>query len=261
MNNEETQMVNEETVIRQSKEVSSETAVPMKKSGWKRVAISGVSGILLGSAATLLTSAVPVEDSPEQESGDSASMTESSTDMAFEDCKVAEGVNDEMSFGEAFAAARSEVGAGGVFAWRGNMYGTYYGTEWDSMSEDEKNAYWNRVHHTDYAANEPVVEEVEVVDVEPEIEVLGIETVSDDAGNEVVVGSLSIDDEAVAIVDIDMDGTFEVAMADIDHNGEISVDEVADIQQAGITTDDLMQAMECQDLADNGMGNDTDYYV
>ncbi len=40
-------------------------------------------------------------------------------------------VNDNMSFAEAFAAARAELGPGGVFEWNGQLYGTFYATEVD----------------------------------------------------------------------------------------------------------------------------------
>lgn len=45
---------------------------------------------------------------------------------------VSEGtVTDDMSFSEAFAAAREELGPGGVFEWNGQLYGTFYATEVD----------------------------------------------------------------------------------------------------------------------------------
>ena len=47
-------------------------------------------------------------------------------------------VSDSMSFSEAFAAARAEVGPGGSFTWHGKVYGTYYKNEWDSMSSQEQ---------------------------------------------------------------------------------------------------------------------------
>jgi hypothetical protein len=43
----------------------------------------------------------------------------------------AHSVHDEMSFAEAFAAARAETGAGGVFEWRGQVFATFYATEVD----------------------------------------------------------------------------------------------------------------------------------
>jgi len=54
---------------------------------------------------------------------------------------VAVSVNDEMNFSDAFASAREEVGAGGVFGWNGEIYNTYYESELSAMSKAEINAY------------------------------------------------------------------------------------------------------------------------
>ena len=50
-------------------------------------------------------------------------------------------VNDDMSFNEAFNAAREEVGPGGVFYWHGGVYGTYSEDEWDDMTDEEKSDF------------------------------------------------------------------------------------------------------------------------
>ena len=54
-----------------------------------------------------------------------ADESEGQPEWADAEINVATGVTDEMSFGEAFAAARAEVGAGGAFEWRGEVYNTY----------------------------------------------------------------------------------------------------------------------------------------
>lgn len=64
------------------------------------------------------------------------------------DMDVAHGVDDSMSFNQAFAAARHEVGPGGLFVWHGNTYGTYYANEWNAMSPEDKDQYWADVNHT-----------------------------------------------------------------------------------------------------------------
>ncbi len=65
----------------------------------------------------------------------------------------ASSVNDDMSFNEAFAAARAEVGPGGCFVWHGNVYGTYTSAEWNAMTPAEQAEF---THHamgdTDYHA-------------------------------------------------------------------------------------------------------------
>lgn len=53
----------------------------------------------------------------------------------------AHSVRDDMSFSQAFATARQEVGAGGVFHWRGQCYGTYYQNEWQSMDAEARHSF------------------------------------------------------------------------------------------------------------------------
>ena len=50
-------------------------------------------------------------------------------------------VGQHLSFADAFAAARAQVGPGGVFHWHGHDYGTYYETEWDAMSDAQQAQY------------------------------------------------------------------------------------------------------------------------
>ena len=54
---------------------------------------------------------------------------------------IASNVSDEMSFAEAFEAARGEVGPGGVFVWRGQPYHTYSAEEWSAMGESDQMVY------------------------------------------------------------------------------------------------------------------------
>ena len=50
-------------------------------------------------------------------------------------------INDDMSFAEAFAQARAELGPGGAFEWRGGVFGTYLREEWNSMSHSEQQEF------------------------------------------------------------------------------------------------------------------------
>jgi hypothetical protein len=52
--------------------------------------------------------------------------------------EFASGINDEMSFKEAYEAARNEVGDEGFFNWKGNSYHTLTKEEWDSLSEEDR---------------------------------------------------------------------------------------------------------------------------
>lgn len=67
---------------------------------------------------------------------------------------IAFDVNNDMSFGQAFAAARAEVGSGGVFEWRGDLYSTYTAEEWRNLTPVERTDYnshfaWNNIDHTE----------------------------------------------------------------------------------------------------------------
>ena len=110
------------------------------KAAWKKVAVSGVAGILLGASAMYVTDAFaanteetpdtkPEEENPSQ---DAAAANDNAS------IKVAES-HDEQSFKEAFDAARAEVGPGGAFHWHGNIYSTYTEDEWNNMTDAEKN--------------------------------------------------------------------------------------------------------------------------
>lgn len=71
------------------------------------------------------------------------------------------------SFQEAFASARHEVGPGGVFSWRGNLYSTYTGDEWNRLSPAQQAGFSAGVR-----ALEPLEDDVELIDsgTGPEVE-------------------------------------------------------------------------------------------
>lgn len=73
--------------------------------------------------------------------GDGEDVQADLQDQAESHLQIAHHVNDGMSFDEAFAAARAEVGAGGVFVWRGGVYGTYNSDEWNAMSAEDRAAF------------------------------------------------------------------------------------------------------------------------
>jgi hypothetical protein len=84
---------------------------------------------------------------------------------------IASTVNNNMDFNHAFASARTEVGAGGAFVWKGKIYDTYYNEEWDAMSDDQHAQYNHSVHVTIPEENHAVSEVHE-----PTIEPLSIST-------------------------------------------------------------------------------------
>lgn len=111
---------------------------------WKKVTLGTTSGILLGAGA--IQGVNYIKANQEDVNADSTERGTAEADVpVHEDAPVAH-VSNSMSFDQAFAAARAEVGPGGVFAWHGGIYGTYYETEWDAMSDAQKTAYAQSVH-------------------------------------------------------------------------------------------------------------------
>ena len=130
-------------------------AQPIKK-GPKvgRILGGAAAGVALGAAATVLSSGTPVD-------GAEANGGEEVPTWSDGEVPVAHGVNDDMSFTEAFNTARTEVGPGGAFEWHGNIYHTYNKTEWDNMSAEDKAAFGQHFSWTGSATAQN--DEVEVV--------------------------------------------------------------------------------------------------
>ena len=133
----------------------SQPAQPIKK-GPKvgRILGGAAAGVALGAAATVLSSGTPVD-------GAEAHGGEEVPTWSDGEVPVAHGVNDDMSFTEAFNTARTEVGPGGAFEWHGNIYHTYNKTEWDNMSAEDKAAFGQHFSWTGSATAQN--DEVEVV--------------------------------------------------------------------------------------------------
>ena len=107
-----------------------------KQSMWKKVAVGAGTGILLGAGATILSASAPI-DHTEGDEGEG----EQHPEWTDGEVPVATSVSDEMSFSEAFAAARTEVGSGGVFEWHGNIYSTFTEEEWNGMTAEQRDEY------------------------------------------------------------------------------------------------------------------------
>ena len=132
-------MSNEETMYMPSADQAESTTQsyhPHKalKTGWQRVVIGGISGIAVGSAATYAATHLIESDTATHGANDAAAQSA--------EHNMATSVTDDMSFADAFAAARAEVSEGGVFAWKGNIYSTYTAQEWDSMTPQQQMDYF-----------------------------------------------------------------------------------------------------------------------
>lgn len=248
-----------------------------KKSGvWRNVVIGGVSGIMFGAGATLLTSAITSDKGEEPVEKPEPVKPEPETNpnehpLTDGEVPLAHNVNDSMSFAEAFAAARAEVGPGGVFEWHGQLYGTYYADEWNSMSAAERAEYnshfaWSGGSHTGgshasggshggetHHHEEPVKPVTPDKPVGPDKPVVthddDIKTVSID-GHEIKVATVvhnsdgtnhaavAIDGHPAVLTDLNGDGVFDYIITDTNGDNVINGNELIEMNFR-VTTDDL----------------------
>lgn len=248
---------------------------------WRSAAVGAGAGVLMGAGATILTSATTVDpDSPAKPGHDG---TESPENPVWVDDQipVATTVTDEMSFADAFETARTEVGAGGVFEWRGNIYNTYTADEWNAMSDEERAEFGSHFDWPETPAatvvEEPVVvqtgshtaqgsvvptqgDDIEVVSVdhptvtpannqmdngdlaEDEPEVQVLGVVQDESG--AYVGGMVVDGQEALLVDVDGDMTFDAMAVDVNGDGQISDNEIVDISDQQIAVNDFANMAE-----------------
>ena len=256
-NNENTKT--EETETSDNKDNAAKGEKPI----WKKVAVGAGSGIFLGSAATLLSASAPLGHAE----GENAEEEGSETHPEWTDgeVSVASSVSDDMSFSEAFTAARNEVGSGGVFEWHGNIYSTFTEDEWNGMTAEQIDEYgshfsWHSDNsstetassthsstssHSAHATDEVEVsevtqtshtEEVAGVDVDPEVEVLGVVHDEESGAN---IAGLAVDGQEVVLIDVNGDETFDIMGADVNGDQQLSQNEIVDISGQNLAVNDL----------------------
>lgn len=278
-----------------------------KNNTWQYVAIGGTAALLLGVggayAATHMGDDKPEAPEPEDLSdafADTAGATVHhdhhhhttfhsrmhSTLMG--DMRIAE-VSDSLSFDDAFAAARAQVGPGGIFEWRGGIYGTYYANEWNAMSDEEREIFAMRTSETDIyggdadPATTRVGDDGNIVAVKDDgsYEYLGeVETrYSDGSSERIAYGRIAGQD--ISYFDVDGDGATDYMAIDRNQNGRWDDGEVRDMRtqstMRGVTSDNISEEIRIDHgdatvvsmiatdadgtqhdyLADNGMGTST----
>lgn len=233
--------------IDETKVIAEKTSKKNRPTHNSAYAAGGFAAGAAAASAVNLDAATPMEDAPEENEVIVA------TD---EGIQVAQ-VNDEASFAEAFADARSQVGPGGVFEWQGKVYNTYYKEEWDALSDAERSEFQHRIDYGDMSDNNDAhtsAAETQTTGISDDTPVEMIDE-NGDSDVEVIVGEIdgmdaaivSADGAEMLLVDVDDDGTMDVLIADVDNDGYISDDEGINISSEGIEMDDLY-AMQNDDV-------------
>ncbi len=252
MNTEDTILDNNGSeVTQQSEEITIQDNLQKteKSNGvWKKVAMGAGVGLVFGTGATILSTATAAnKESNEDVPAEDNQETGSQSSFVGGDVAVASSVNDDMTFAEAFAGAREEVGSGGVFEWHGNVYSTYTAEEWDSMAPDHQSEYTQSVsvsteeqqpQQEEPIADKPATDgDVDVIGTdEPEVEVLGV---THDTENDINVGGMLIDGQEVVLIDVDNDQAFDLMAVDENSDNLLSENEILDISDMNLTVNDL----------------------
>ncbi|MDE7136105.1 MAG: hypothetical protein K2N91_05690, partial [Muribaculaceae bacterium] len=217
-----------------------------------KIAAGAAAGIALGTAGAFAANAVTNSEGDREIALPDVEENIGGTDT--DTVAQATCVDDSMSFGEAFAAARAEVGTGGVFFWRGGAYGTFIEEEWNAMTPAEIEAWRDNIdyspmaeyhssdahsHHphasTDHAAlveeyTEATADDIVEVDVNetPQLEGANvIESGYTDTGEAYAV--VEKDGEVYGVVDTDNDNIYDTALHDANNDGHIDSNEYYDI--------------------------------
>lgn len=266
---EQTQLVDEQTqIIEETVNEEQETSQESKLSSRVKK-VAGVAGVAAaGVAAGVVFTSMASGDNPEP------TTQAAHTAVPAGNVKVAE-VSDDMSFDEAFASARKQVGAGGVFEWRGKLYGTYYKNEWDAMSQADKDQYAANVFATPQAKvhNENIQEPPrkdmpEDADAEQNTnvqkvsdqsdnqqdmaeagsgeggryniqQVYGATIVTDDDGNPMTMVGAKVNGHNAILCDINQDDKIDSMAIDANDDDQITEDEIIPVPQGSVLVSEL----------------------
>ena len=219
------------------------------KQNWKSVTIGGFNGILMGAGVMHVAQSLKAKV------------------VGVESDEQAQQSLDDLSFHDAFDAARAQLGPGGIFSWHGNLYNTYTADEWQAMSDDDKDQFAEEVNPEispedidtdeiaenesaqdedtdvtvaeDATTNEPelaTASEPSVESDDDDVRVVGFGEVQLANGQNVTVQELDYNGQRVAVIDLDQDGTPDVAMSDLNNNRQMDEGEVIDLHTAEALT-------------------------
>lgn len=222
--------MNETTMIENRPFTSGQIENEVEDVAWKHVTLGGVSGILMG-AGLLHAGQVVFATNKTDEVNTSEEAEQQQTGDTSDNLQVAQ-MHNELSFGEAFAAARAEVGPGGVFYWHGGIYNTYTADEWNSMTSNQKNDFAHQVNPEIQAHEISTPTDAQSAaavyateDYSEDVQVVGQQDVADTPSEDSdvhIVGYGGVEGHLAVALDTTGDGHADVAIIDVDDSGDLS---------------------------------------
>ena len=271
MNAKDEQVDEQTQIIEETVNEEQETSQESKRSSRVKK-VAGVAGVAAAgvAAGVVFTSMASGDNDDQSTQADAAHAAHTAVPAG--NVKVAE-VSDDMSFDEAFASARKQVGAGGVFEWRGKLYGTYYKNEWDAMSQADKDQYAANVFGTPQAkVHNENIQEPPRKDMPEDAEqntnvqkvsdqtnnqqdraeagsgedgryniqqVYGVTTVTDNDGNPMTMVEAKVNGHNAILCDINQDDKIDSMAIDANDDGQITQDEIIPVPQGSVLVSEL----------------------
>ena len=237
---------------------------------WKQVTLGGVSGILMGAGLLYAGQLVAHELGREEKKSEVEIPEQGQTSHILENGLKVAAVDEDLSFGEAFAQARAEVGPGGIFHWHGGIYNTYTAAEWNSMTVEQKHEFAEQVqpeikpnelstptdtdthvvvvHHVyRHEDNSSVEGTLQASGATDDVQVASQQTIEEGGQDSDVhiVGYANVDGHLAVGYDMTGDGQTDVVIIDMDDNRQLSdADLIVDREGNMATVGEVVNAQD-----------------
>ena len=251
--------MNDETIYMgntQNEDMNESERKSVSANVWKPITIGGFTGILLGAGALMTSNASAANQDSEQGAQDE-SATPNDTPVedllagmtAEEELGIAD-IEGGLSFEDAFATAREQVGPGGIFYWHGAVFSTYTADEWEAMSDDDHERYASQVR-PEVGADQIDTDQIAALDIPESEEADEVENVEAAPVEDTPVAEMSTVDEVASDMPV-QDFSEDVAMADVEVAPQEFVDDVIldeDVQIADFQPQKVIEDLALADVS------------